>query len=411
MDRRVAGVVFVVLGILYAVCSPSKAAAGGFAIDEQGAAAMGRANAFSAQADDPSAIFYNPAGIGQLPGTQLSLGTTIIVPSYTFDSDVTGNSTDTESVVFFPPTLYATHEFRSDFHVGIGFYVPFGLSIEWPGDWEGRYLTTFSEINTLFINPTAAWSPSSRLHLAAGIIYVPSDVTLESKLEFVPGSDGDAKIEADGDGWGFSLGALAEIPGDNTVGLTFRSPVKIDYDGDADFTFPDPTFNFSDGIKSEITLPATVVLALANRSIENTVFELDIQWMGWSSVDEIRIKFDSGGPDAVSDKDWRNVYAFRLGVEHRNDDWAIRGGYAFDMSAVPSGTLDPSLPDANKHALAIGGGLDLTRIIRLDTAYMLIIFNDRDVGNVHDTAGTPFDQNGTYSAIVHELGISVTMAF
>ena len=41
----------------------------------QGAAAAGMGNAFTAQADDPSAIHYNPAGMTQLQGVQTMFGT------------------------------------------------------------------------------------------------------------------------------------------------------------------------------------------------------------------------------------------------------------------------------------------------------------------------------------------------
>ena len=41
------------------------AGAAGFAVDGQGAKAMGVANAFAAQADDPSAVVFNPAGLNR----------------------------------------------------------------------------------------------------------------------------------------------------------------------------------------------------------------------------------------------------------------------------------------------------------------------------------------------------------
>jgi long-subunit fatty acid transport protein len=79
MRRIVKTVVVVGMFLTQVLHTERPVYAGGFAIDEQGAAAMGRANAFSAQADDPSALFYNPAGIGQLEGTEISVGTTFIV--------------------------------------------------------------------------------------------------------------------------------------------------------------------------------------------------------------------------------------------------------------------------------------------------------------------------------------------
>ncbi|HET6676597.1 MAG TPA: outer membrane protein transport protein, partial [Nitrospiraceae bacterium] len=57
---------------------PSSAQAGSFRIYDQSASAAGQASAFVAQADDPSAGYYNPAGMTQLRGLQFSLGTNLI---------------------------------------------------------------------------------------------------------------------------------------------------------------------------------------------------------------------------------------------------------------------------------------------------------------------------------------------
>ena len=63
---------------------PAPARAAGFAIFEQGARGMGFAGAFTAQANDPSAIFHNAAGIAFLKGHQLYFGGTLIHPTSTF---------------------------------------------------------------------------------------------------------------------------------------------------------------------------------------------------------------------------------------------------------------------------------------------------------------------------------------
>ena len=66
-----------------------------FRILDQGAAATGQGDAFAAQADDPSALFYNPAGMTQLPGVQVYVGTLIVGGNISFTSptgqEVQGN--------------------------------------------------------------------------------------------------------------------------------------------------------------------------------------------------------------------------------------------------------------------------------------------------------------------------------
>src|ERR1700761_7651182 len=66
---------------LSAVAMSGAASAGGFYIQEQSAAGVGRAQAGNvAAADDASTIYFNPAGLTQLPGTQIDQGIDLIVP-------------------------------------------------------------------------------------------------------------------------------------------------------------------------------------------------------------------------------------------------------------------------------------------------------------------------------------------
>ncbi|NJL18680.1 MAG: long-chain fatty acid transporter, partial [Nitrospira sp.] len=60
--------------IIALICSSAPVSAQVPRIFGQGAAASGMGNAFAAQADNPSALHYNPAGMTQLPGVQVMAG-------------------------------------------------------------------------------------------------------------------------------------------------------------------------------------------------------------------------------------------------------------------------------------------------------------------------------------------------
>jgi long-chain fatty acid transport protein len=374
---------------------------------------MGRANAFAAQSDDPSALFYNPAGIGQLQGTQVSLATTLIAPSTTFENAGSGQTTSTTAVLFYPTTFYAVHEILPVLHVGLGMFTPFGLSTEWPSDWEGRYVTTFSEINTYYFNPNIEWSPNPRLHLAAGISYVPSSVTLRNKLDLssIPLPDGESEVKADGDGWGYNVAALVTLPGANNVGVSFRSAVKVDYTGDAS-SEPSAVLGPPQAVRSSLTLPPMLTVGLANRAIKDITLEADVQWVGWSQVRSITIDFVNPlAPDVTNVYNWQDSYSLRFGAELSNGPMTLRAGYAYDMTPVPADTIDPSIPDSDKHAFSIGAGYRLGAAT-IDMAYMFIRSNDRNVDHtITPVAGPPFVQQGKYSAHTQELGLGISYRF
>jgi long-chain fatty acid transport protein len=172
--------------VIAAVCFilPSAAFASGFAINEQGAKALGMGGAFAAQADDPTAVYYNPAGITQLEGTQVSLGFSLIQPTASFEGTYMGSpvSGETEDKTFVIPNLYITTKINDRLSFGFGSFITFGLGMDWKDDWAGAHLVggRNAEIATYTFNPVLAYKVTNDLSLAAGLVYQRMDVTIES---------------------------------------------------------------------------------------------------------------------------------------------------------------------------------------------------------------------------------------
>jgi hypothetical protein len=133
-------------------------------IQGQGAAASAMSNAFAAQADDPSALHYNPAGMTQLQGIQFMVGALASGGSTNFTSltGVTARGDRNGSVAWPPPGhAYITANLKDlgvtslrDLSVGIGLTVPFGSLTRWPNDGPFRTATTFSARRYLYIHRT-----------------------------------------------------------------------------------------------------------------------------------------------------------------------------------------------------------------------------------------------------------------
>ncbi|WP_455389754.1 hypothetical protein, partial [Petrachloros mirabilis] len=67
-----------IFAISFLLMLPVSSFAQAIRFQPQGAAAAGQGNAFSAQADDASAIHFNPAGLVQVEGIQVLAGTTLM---------------------------------------------------------------------------------------------------------------------------------------------------------------------------------------------------------------------------------------------------------------------------------------------------------------------------------------------
>jgi len=369
------------IGIFVMLIAPTLVFGNGFAINENGTKAVGMGGAFAAQADDPSAIYFNPAGIVQLEGTQVYGGMAIIIPSATFTSNGTsalgaaGQTTDSEDVTFFIPNFYATHKLNDQVSFGFGEFSNFGLSTEWDKKWEGRYITggILSQIETISLNPVVAYRPHQRISLSVGPVLQYLAIELKNKVPNLlqpGGADGNAKFTGDNFDWGYNLGLLFWITDDVKFGASYRSEVehtisdgKLRFNPEGINTFTSTRFD------ADLTTPAVMYLGLAYTILEGKLtFEFDGQWTEWSAYEKLEATYNppiGQGPFARSgiskDKKWEDVWAYRFGVNYKlNEQWAVRAGLIFDESPIPDEHVDPGLPSGDRVLYTIGSTFNMS---------------------------------------------------
>ncbi len=232
--------------IIATVFSCTSAALGaGFALVQQGTAAMAQGNAFVADASDASAIFYNPAGLNQLKGAQVYQGAVFNHPDREFQSG--GLSSETNHRWYPSVSAYIAIPVHERVAVGIGYFSPFGLGTAWPPTWEGRYISTFSSLKTYNLNPVISVKVLDNLSLAAGFDVMWSKVELKRirKSRFLGGfrrqlPDAESRLTGDGQGYGYNLGALFEPVSGVKLGVSYRSEIFVKHYGDVAVTFKPP---------------------------------------------------------------------------------------------------------------------------------------------------------------------------
>jgi len=410
------------LGIFVLLVCTSLVFANGFSIYEHGAKSMSLCGAFTAQANDVTAIFFNPAGLTQLSGWNFSVGGTYIMPtsSFTGPTPLTTKS-ELKTWNFLVPHLYASYAINEDLSAGFGFFVPFGLGTEWEHDWVGNQLATKSEVQTMYFNPVVAYRVMEGLSIAAGLEYVLGNITLDRVTVLPPqlgGLQGDVGLTGDAKGaFGFNLGALYQATDNLSLGASWRSNVDLDIDGTAKFTFPvtgnpvlDGTiaalFPETDGTAT-ITLPTFLNLGVAYKPLENLTVELDWFQIGWSSYDELAVDFKNetaAVTDLKSKKDWKDASSIRLGVEYRwNEQLALRLGAMRDDDPAPDKYVDPSLPGAERWLFSLGGGYTFGNLT-VDMGYMLLLQDDRTIKD--SEAGF----NGTYESTANLMTLTLGYA-
>lgn len=377
---------------------PSQALAAAFLIYNHDAKANGMGLAVASSIDNPSAIFYNPALLTSQPGLRISMGDTIFMSHRRFEDNTTGVRTQAKRPTHHVPNFFVNYT-TGPLALGVGVYSPFGLSSEWPKHWTGRYASTFAELKTVFINPTVAYKLNERVSVGIGLSYVDSSLTLKQAMNLFPFPDGIAKLSGDGDGVGYNAGITIRMPSDYTLSFTYRSPVKIKYNGRANFYTNSPLKPFlPDGdVSAELTLPFILATGLS-KQMGKLLLEVDLLYTGWSSVDKYTARFENGMPPQTFRKDFYDSPSIAVGANYRwNDFLETRLGYMYDWTPAPTRTLTPELPDSSKHVIT--GGLSFIKgAFKMDVAYQATVYEKADSTN--NIVGAP---QGVYHCFAHGI--------
>lgn len=389
----------------------------GFYLLEQNASGLGRAYAGSAAiADDASTIFFNPAGLARLEGVQISAAVSAINVDTRFHDagsvaalgqplgSAGGNAGGLAAI----PAVYLSVPISPALTAGLGINAPFGLKTDYDTGWMGRYQGLRSEVQAINVNPALAWAPNERMSFAIGLNYQRMDATLTNAVNYsavvyqgalqaglnalqaaqLLGAagplEGAARVKGDDSGWGFNVGALFDIGSTTRVGLAYRSRLKYDVKGNAEFAAPAtavPTAaliiagasagQLANGpVSLDLQLPDTATVSLVQQLGDRGMLSFDVAWTGWSSVPELRIVRDSGTTLSVTPEDWKDSWRFAIGGDYRlNASWTLRGGLGYDQAPVPDVTRTPRMPDADRTWIALGAGWDPTEALHLDLGY------------------------------------------
>ena len=394
-----------VLGIAGLLTVTGQAYASGLQISEQSVAGLGRAFAGGTLPnDDVSAVYYNPADMMLSKGMQAQAGFTFI--GIDIDANNAGSTTrfpinagdvltkpgtlpvfvtipstgysdngGTDNLV--PNTFFAM-DIDDRMRFGLGITAPFAVSTSYGKNWVGRYAGVDSELKTIDINPGIAYRVTDQLSLGFGVSAQYADVTLTRAL-LNPLSPIDGYVENKGDGWGFgfNLGATYEFDPNTRVGLSYRSRVSNELEGDA--TVSNYLRNGKTDITADWTSPDWLALAFYKRLNDQWAVMASTRWTNWSVFEKLQIdRADGSGPLAVVEENCKDSWSFNIGATYDyNPDWTFRAGYVHDQTPIRSAEYrHPTIPDSTRNAFGLGFSYHPGSQLSVDFGYMYISFDD-----------------------------------
>ena len=377
-----------------AVCAASAAHAAGFMLTEQSAGALGRAYAgVGVDGTDLSGVYYNPATMTLHPGTQIQAGFVAVGLDLAFEgtgpnSDVSENGQYNTQAI---PHGYISHQISDSMWVGLAMTVPFGMGTEYDDDWRFANRGISAEVLTFDFNPNVAWKVSDKLSLGAGMSIQYASADLKMRKDVVKDlASIDSEVDADSWAWGFNVGLMWTPLENLRFGLSYRSKINHNADGDVELDNGKLAGNnaedfvnhpiYGDYAKlllsqygtydatATISTPAWVMATAAWDVNELLSLYATFRWTDWSSFDELVIDSDAGST-TVTNK-WQDAYLFSVGADLRFTNWwTFRAGIGYESSPIDDPSFRTSIiPDADRWWFALGSSFQATDNMQIDVS-------------------------------------------
>lgn len=413
--------------------------AAGFALIEQSASGMGNAFAgAAATAEDASTVFYNPAGMSRLEGTQITVGGHLIDLSAKFSNSgsskpaaivtnpLGGNGGDAGGIAVIP-NLYFVMPIGDRLNFGVGVNAPFGLKTEYDDDWAGRFQGIKSDLMAINVNPALSFKVNEVFSVGVGVNYQRLKAELTNAVVLGANTEGRAKLEADDDAWGWNAGVLFQPTSSTKIGASYRSKLDYKLDGTTTVTFLNgaPVSAVSGPTTADVTLPDSFSLSLAQKLNDQWEFLADATFTRWSEINRINIVNSTNG--TLRDSlvlDFDNTWRYSIGVNYKlNDGWTLKGGLALDQTPVKGATTrSVRLPDNDRTWVSLGAAMKIMQNGRLDMGYSHLFIKDADInitrsqqlpGQTVPTPqpGTASTVAGSYTGSVDIFSIQYTISF
>jgi long-chain fatty acid transport protein len=426
--------------------------AAGFQLAEHSASGLGRAFAGEgAVADNAAVIARNPAAMSLFKTVSLSGGISYVDPNVNIEGSntfftatgpqsVTANADDVAPTAIIP-NGYVIVPLNDQWAFGLALNSHFGLKTDYPTDFAASESAGVADIATYNINPQVSYRINDMVTLGAGvsIIYGHAEFGVSNSqasqgnisLSIYQGtyeagiaqgltpaqaaaqaaavagaatpSVGTplAHVEGDGWTWGYNLGAMFELSESTRIGLTYRSEIDMEFDGDLEGWSPaklnpavgDFDGSYTSGGSAQTDLPSMLELSLHTYLTDTISMQASWQRIGWSSFETLEVELDNGDPNIVLASNYwddTNRYAVGFGYD-MNSALTFRVGYALDESPVSDTYRNLSIPDSERTWITAGMTWNISNKSSMDVGFARVT---GDPATINYTSSTSTVFNG-----------------
>jgi long-chain fatty acid transport protein len=358
------------LGVSALACT--SASAGGISLYEVGTPDVGLAAAgYAARAQDAATVLTNPAGMVRLAGNQFMLGAQVLHGDLRLSiepgtSPALGTGDGGNPVGWFPGGgLFYSHSVSPDLKLGLAVTGNFGSAVEYEPGWVGRYRAQEGTLLGVSVLPSIASRINENLSLGASLNVMYGKLENKVAVNNIRGADGSLSLEDTTWGAGVNLGLLYEVGPGTRFGVTYTSPVKLNFAAQPQWSDLAPGIQALLGSRGlldartdlGVTVPQGVNASLYHELDPRWAVLSSVGWQQWSKFGEVEVGIDSNNPIGLSTElNLKDTWHISGGAQYKwSDSWLLNAGIAYDSGFQSNGSISLALPANAAWRFGIGG--------------------------------------------------------
>lgn len=388
----------------------------GYQVNLQGSRQIGMGHTGTGLYNGSSGIHFNPGSLGFMDKKmEFSMGVSTIFGKNTFQKEFPSTYVaKSDNPVGTPLYFYGAGKIGEKLVIGLGITTPYGNSLKWDENWDGRYLIQDISLKAFYIQPTVAYRLTEKLSLGAGFVLATGDVVLHKALPLADSQE-EGQVELDGStmNYGYNVGVFFKASEKLSLGIDYRSEIMMKVDGGkANFTVPasmQANFPANNTFSAELPMPANLVFGVGFKPNDKLTLAVDLQYVFWSTYESLNFDFENNTAtlqDSENIRNFENTMVYRFGAEYLvSSKLTGRIGFAYDNTPIPENYLTPETPGNDKLNFSAGLSYQVTDRLSFDASFLFIKALERKDGYA------PADFYGTYNTTAVIPGFGINYSF